>query len=430
MIRDANGVFQFEASDIFANYTGSDMYFTGGGDLSYILNTASFLLNGSLVQDPSNTVKTMVQQVLPIINGQLQAIGCTYNTTGLEINWCAMEDPKFDDQSLSLIFKGETTYEEKPIPFVDQRKIPYKFEDGKDVQISISDYFLNTTIYSAFYLGLLEGNATELNNQTITAGNFTLLWPKITDHLSPDQPIMIKVVANETFTPYLEIVDGKTTVRGLADITFSSINGTEDEVFLELTSEVNITVDLEIQTPFKVLTNIKQLKIKASQLTTDKYGLTNLDDLNSLIGAISGFIRNLLNKELSGYSNSIIEIGVLLIDLKDTLLNERERYIWFDSRPQFSYNITSDEKKSKPEYTIEDFKPKEVTYQDKVDAVAKLIKLTPIYKGILDLKKNQQLYENLQFINPVFGQRMAKDERDWGMPKEREDEIDMHPQTY
>lgn len=416
-----DGVFQLQTNAVDAVYVDGNTYFMGQGDISYAMNAASFFLKSQLKEHTTDTVRGMVNQIVPIINGQLMAMGCNYNASGLLISWCAMENPKFGDDAASLIFRGEVRYDNNtPIPFEDKNQIPYRFEDGKDIQISVSDYFLNTTIYSAFYLGMLDYELTQISeNQTLTAGSLKYIFSDILKYMNAEQPIAMRVVANKELIPYLEIVDGVTSAYALADISFSEVNGKERDEFLKITSRVNLTIDFEIQTPFTVMTDIKQFKFKASELALDKYQLTNIDDLNSIVGAISGFVRNFLNRELSGYHNHVFDLGIFKMDIGDTQLFERERYIWFDSRPQFYHKSTSEieEMKARPQRP---FESKPLTHEDQVNAIASILKLTPLYDSIQQMKNHENIYKNLAFANPGFAPNMGGVyEHVSQMPKER-----------
>ena len=136
LYRNPEGIFQLKTSDIKANFTNGATFFGGEGDLSYMLNVGSQLLTSQMNQSASATIEQMVNQALPLINGQLAAGGCISNSSGLLLDFCAMSDPKFNDDSMSLIMKGEVRFSNASIPFQDQRLIPYVHDlTERDVQV-------------------------------------------------------------------------------------------------------------------------------------------------------------------------------------------------------------------------------------------------------------------------------------------------------
>lgn len=284
----------------------------------------------------------------------------------------------------------------------------------------MSDYFLNTTVYSAFNLGLLDVEITEISEGVlITAEVFKLIFPEIVKVMDPTQPIVVRVVANKALIPYFQIVDGVSMAKAMVDISFATpaTAAKPKEVFLEMTSNLNVTVDLEIQSPFKLMTNIKQLKLKAQKLNIDKYGLTNLEDMNSIIGTISGFIRNYLNRILTGYRYQAIDLGIITMDVNNTVLYEKNRYIYLDSQPQFHQDFDINTIRG----PIEWMEQKPVTYQDQVDALANVLKLTPLFQSLQDLKKHENMYKNLAFIGGL-PHGYNHDEKEESLPKERGEE--------
>uniref|UniRef100_A0A7S3N9Q4 Lipid-binding serum glycoprotein C-terminal domain-containing protein n=1 Tax=Euplotes harpa TaxID=151035 RepID=A0A7S3N9Q4_9SPIT len=338
-----------------------------------------------------------------------------------------MTQPVFTDRSLALVLKGEVTSKaEEVIPFVEKRKINYEQDkSAKNVQLSVSDYFLNTTLYSAYNLDMIKGNITSFSgNDTsdpITASMFKLIWPKITDHMPADQKLVIIAKSVKDFTPYLEITEGMTMIKLIMTLSFAQLDGQGVATsFIDFKANVTIQADLEVTTPFKFLTDIQQMKIKATELIADKYSLTNLADLNSIIGTISGLIRNYMNKVFSGYRPGYIDLGFLKIDYNNTRLMEKEHYYYFDSSPTFITKVGAK--------TVVDpakaFCGKPVTYQEKVDAVAKLIKLTPIYQGLKDLSKNQDVLMRINKLAPFGGQAFGGEADDGNMPKERDEQYE------
>lgn len=87
---NVEGVPQFIPQDIFAKFKGANTYFGGGGDLSYILNTASVLLKNQMEKGATELVTQMVGFVVPMLNSQLSKNGCTMSlmqNTTMTASW-------------------------------------------------------------------------------------------------------------------------------------------------------------------------------------------------------------------------------------------------------------------------------------------------------------------------------------------------------
>ena len=66
-----DGVFQFVPEFINSTYVGGKSYFSGTGDISYVLNNATQIIDGMLSQNATNVVGFVVNTVVGQINGQL-----------------------------------------------------------------------------------------------------------------------------------------------------------------------------------------------------------------------------------------------------------------------------------------------------------------------------------------------------------------------
>ena len=418
-----NGVYQFTVEDVSAVYWGSNSYFNGTGDLSFVLNKATQVLNGIMAQNINKTVEQVVSFLIPMINGQIANLGTSKNIPGtnLTINYAAMSSPIFTNNSLTLVLNGETTSSNRTIPFQDKRKIDYAIDDkGRTLQISLGDYLFNSTLYSAYMENMIHFDIRSLSgNETsdpITASTFKLLFPGITKYMPADRKISIMLIAEKDFVPSLELKNNETDIRMVATINFAELDDQGNRLeFISFKANVTIQAAVTIQNPFQVKVDIRQLKIKATELTLDKYSLTNLPDLNSMVGILSGVIRNYLNIQYSGYKPQWIDLGLVQVDFNNTKLSELDHYFFLESTPEFKKKVGF-EINNKP-MPIFDNKP--MTYQDKVDAVAALLKLTPIYQSLLDLKKNEDVLRSINNLAPFGGGNFYREGEKDDLPKER-----------
>jgi hypothetical protein len=423
IVNTTEGVFQIQVDDVNAVYGGGSTALKGTGDLSFALDQVTTLIEAQMQSNPNNTIRMFVDLLLPQINGIIAASGCQADLGGLFMNWCAMEQPRFSNDDVVLFFKGEVTPDkDTDIPFQEMRKVPYVFESvTRAIQVYISDYTLNTTLWSAYKKGMLTYDLRYTNETTqepITAGMLSLLFPKITDHMDASTPISLKATASSDLTPWLQIDNGDTTAYAKMDISFATVDEQGNRSpFIEMTSNVTVEVDFEVVPPFTFTTDIKQMRIRADKLSLDKFDLTNIRDFNSIIGTASGFIRNLINRELRGIRVHDFNIGNLVVNVQATNMFEKHRYIYGDMSPHFEH-------KNEAEIpTLEDtgdlYSFKKVTYDDKVKAVANLLKLTPLYASIEEFKKNRQVLESIQEVGGLV-RPASEREYEESYPMERE----------
>lgn len=340
-----------------------------------------------------------------------------------------MTDPKFDDNSVSLVFKGEVTPDKDfEIPFVEQRMTPYVVDPaGKDVQLYISDYFLNTTLYSLHQnkqididVRTMDGSA---EGEPIRAEMLSILFPSLTKNIDPKAQISVRIRTTEDYIPNFNIDDGESIAQLKLSISFASLDSASERIqFIEIISNSTVEVDFLINSPFNLIVDFKQIKIKASSIQSDIYNLTNLRDLNSIIGAASGFIRNMINKQFSGFKFGEIDLGFIHVDVNQTTMYEKDRYIYADISPHFSSSI---KKRSTERHVIQDAKP--VTYKDKVSAFASVLKLSPLFDNIKKMQQNPNMYSGIAHI-ATFGAVNREQEReiDNGVPLEREEAEQMY----
>ena len=153
----------------------------------------------------------------------------------------------------------------------------------------------------------------------------------------------------------------------------------------------------------------------------DIYNLTNLSDFNALVGVLSGFIRNYLSDEYSGYKPGWIDLKFIRVDYNNTKLKELDRYYFFESTPKFESKSTL-----KDQGCSSHLPRKELTYQDRVKAFASLLKLTPMYQSLLDLKHNDKMLRGFNYMGDRYEIHSNWKKEYEEYPKEREDKHREH----
>jgi len=430
-ITQVNGVFQFEVKEINAQLRkdGSGSYFAGTGDISFVLNQAATLFQDQLMAKPNDTIGMILGLVIPQINGALAQSGCKANVASLAFNWCAVKQPIFTKDDLVLVFTGEVTPSEgTTFPYQEMRKIPYKFDRSlKDVSLFISDYTLNTTLWAAHKNGMMQYDIRSMGAAEegkpappIPASTLFILFPDLSKHVEKDTPLSIEVKALEEVVPVLKIENGETTIELVVLVSFATLDKQGNrEPFLEVKSNLNVAANFRIDSPFTFKTDISKMRFRADELSLDRFDITNVRDLNSIIGTMSGFARNYANRVLSGMKFKEFSLSFIIMNVEKTVLKEMNRYMYGSMSPSFKANNTF--VPLEPHQVISKFEIKPVTYEDKVNAMAELLKYTPLYTSIQEYKKNHHLYEALGNIGGGgLGLKFNQDDdNDASLPKER-----------
>ena len=93
----------------------------------------------------------------------------------------------------------------------------------------------------------------------------------------------------------LVIVDGDTFLEGMAKLKIGVlINDTHTSVY-EIICQFYGTLDFVIKEGFVIDPDIVTLKLKIIEVTKDITGKLNIDDLNAILGSVTGFIKNYVN---------------------------------------------------------------------------------------------------------------------------------------
>lgn len=102
----------------------------------------------------------------------------------------------------------------------------------------------------------------------------------------------------------------------------------------------------------------------------------NVQDLNVIIGTVTGFIRNYVNLKIEGMKLLGPEFDDIRIDLNKTAVAEKHHYVQFTTSPDFVVNSV----KSVYKGAVWDTAP--CTEEEKIQRLAELFKFTPIYSAL------------------------------------------------
>ena len=130
---------------------------------------------------------------------------------------------------MTLFFKGEVTPNDEPkLPFADKLQVPSSTKpDGKYIQIALSDYIFNSTLYSLYQKKYLQINTKNINGteNPVPISYFYLLFPSLEGKYPADTPVWFKAVAmQDVYKPYMEISNKTATAYADFEIEMSGKN--------------------------------------------------------------------------------------------------------------------------------------------------------------------------------------------------------------
>lgn len=329
----------FQTQTAIMNSTDITIVMNGTADFSRVIFQLATYLK-AFVRDKINDylVQIVDATVTPVINSSIASVyNITYNfRDDIIANFTSTVNPAFTENDMTLFFKGEVRpIDEKILPFRDQLQVPSAVNpNGRQLQIVISDYLFNSTIYSLYRRNYLEIDTKTFNGTStpVPASFLFYIFPTLSSKLRPEDPIWFRAVAKDThYLPYIEIVDGVTS----AFIDFDIEMRSDNEVLLLMSSNVKLNVNVYIVQGFKLTVDVQLLKIQLREIKTNNID-PNLDerDISSFIGLISGFARNYVNQFVRN-----LEIKLPIgdnISLRDVKLEGRNHYIYADVSPEFN----------------------------------------------------------------------------------------------
>jgi len=349
------GYFNLEPTSLYLGYTVdsssgrpifiADKAIMNSTDLTFVLNgTADF---SKLIFQVSSYLKIFIKDkvndyftaiigatVSPIINNSISSYyRLTYNLTeDIIVNFTSTVPPQFTEDDMTVFFKGEARPIDSEIPFSSQLQVPSEVNTkGRQLQVGISDYLLNTTIYSLYKKDYLQVDTKNINGTSYEteASYLFYVFPKLAEKLQPTDLVSFRAVAKSTnYYPYMEIVGGVTTAYIEFDIEMINKN----ETLLKMDYNVEAKADVNIVQGFKLTVDIQTLKFNLIEITENNIDPTiDERDINAFIGFISGFARNYVNQFVRNFDVPL-PFGDN-ISLKDVSLIEKDFFIYADVTP-------------------------------------------------------------------------------------------------
>jgi len=188
----------------------------GSADFSRVITQMSAALEQLVKTNINDYILGVVDATItPLING---AITSKYNleykiTDDVVIDLSSSVDPIFTDEHMSLFFKAAARQisQDSP-PFRENLRVPSEVDtSGRQLQIGISDFIFNSTLYSLFKTGFLKLDTQNFNGTSfpVPASNFFIIFPTLAEKYGAEDDVFFRVTVQETVNPpYVEIVDG------------------------------------------------------------------------------------------------------------------------------------------------------------------------------------------------------------------------------
>jgi len=95
-------------------------------------------------------------------------------------------------------------------------------------------------------------------------------------------------------------MNNETTVDGMAEITIGVTQPTGHKNFFKLRGLLSGTIDFVIKQGFILDPEIINLNLKITDIIEDNSKNLDIEDLNAVLGTVTGVIKNYINFKISG----------------------------------------------------------------------------------------------------------------------------------
>lgn len=265
---DNNGVFQFEEEASTLTYNKMNITFNGTADISYALTAIFNMLDATMQKDADKYAETILSSGLfPLINGVLSEAGTSQVFKNMTIDYSAMAQPVTTKEAMTLVLKGEVTPEDGYLPFAREPVIPDTIDTSAgDLQLFISDFVFNSTVYSAFKAGLLHTRVENLNTNDLA-----IVFPKLKEEYeNTTADVEIKAIGDPYPVPSFRIEEGETYLDSMVRLAIKVKDHSLGEIdMIVLDCNLTSTLNFEIRKGFVLDPDITSLKIKVEKIVND-----------------------------------------------------------------------------------------------------------------------------------------------------------------
>lgn len=320
------------------NSTDFSVFLNGTADFSRVITQVFGLIEDEIMSNVNNHILGVVESVItPLINS---AVSSQYNLTypvgpNVVIDLSSTVAPAFTDEHMTLFFAaGGRPNNTNQFPFTDKMRVPSLLNDGgRQLQVVISDFIFNSTLYSLYQTGDLKIDTKNVNGASypVPASNFFVIFPTLVERYGAEDGIFFRVTVQETVNPpYVYFENGYINAYLDAEIEMY----TQKESLLKLHVDSFLELDAYILRGFLLTLDLRQFRISVRNIV-----LNNIDpdrderDIAAFFGLFSGLLRNYVNQFVKSYQVRLpAGSGV---DLDDISLDTQDFFVYADVTPVF-----------------------------------------------------------------------------------------------
>jgi hypothetical protein len=140
-------------------------------------------------------------------------------------------------------------------------------------------------------------------------------------------------------------------------------------------------MEVQITKGFVLDPEILELRLEIDEIIEDETKSLDIEDLNAILGTVTGFIKNYINNQMGGIKIQGQQVDNIFVDLNQTILTTHDHYLHFSCSPKFIVTKNKNMFQSEAVYV-----PEELTEEKKLAALTEVIKMTPIWTAIQAMK--------------------------------------------
>ena len=157
----------------------------------------------------------------------------------------------------------------------------------------VTDYVLNSTLYT-----LYKAEFFDYFIDTLPVSTALVIFPELKKYENENLTIAVDIIglsegAND---PMVEIMNNETYIQAFAVLTIGVTQPEGQPLnFFKLRGALIGTIDFIIKPGFILDPEIIDLRLEIDEIIEDDTKSLDIDDLNSVLGTATGFIKNYIN---------------------------------------------------------------------------------------------------------------------------------------